>query len=140
MDAEDAVVLPGMPDAVRSQWILPASVLGKGEVPVSLALGKLGTVSVVGGADAVRAFDKRTPGTDLELVLGEKPLAVSKKRGLGNNDPVGFLELLPGGSATVGAVTEGELDRRSSVLLCCINQIECPRLVVAVVGEGLGRR
>jgi hypothetical protein len=42
------------------------------------------------------------------------------------------------GSATVGAVTDGELDRRTGVLFCRIDQIKCDALVVAVAGEDLG--
>ena len=140
MDPEDPVILPGVSDTVRSKWTLSAFVLREGEVPVPLPARQLGAVTIVRGADLVRAFDKGAAGTDPEVILGELPRAVLEGGSFGKEDSVSFLELLPGGSATVGAVTEGELDRRSSVLLCCINQIECPRLVVAVVGEGLGRR
>jgi hypothetical protein len=140
MDAEYPAILPGMSDAVLSKGTLSAFLLRENEVPVSLPARQLGTVTVVGGADLVRAFDEGAPGTDLELVLGEALLGVSKKRGLGDEHPVSFLELLPGGSATIGTVTEGEFDRRAGVLFRGIDQIKCPGLIVAVAGEDVGGR
>jgi hypothetical protein len=138
MDPEDPMFLPGISDAVRSQGTLAAFVLGEDEVPVSHPARQTGTVSEYGGADFVGAFDKRTPGTDTEVILGEHLRTVLEVWSFGEKDSVGFLELLPCGSATIGTVTEGEFDRRRGVLFCGINQIECPGLVVAVPGQDVG--
>jgi hypothetical protein len=135
MDPEDPVILPWVSDTMRSKWTLPAFVLGEGEVPVSLPARQTGTVTEVGGADIVRAFDKRTPGTHAKVVLGEHLRTVLDMWRFGKKDPAGFLELLPGGSATIGAVTEGEFDRRAGVLLCRLDQIECSSLIVTVAGK-----
>ena len=116
MESEDAMFLPWMSDALWSQWTLPASVLGEDKIPVVPSAGETGTATVLGRADAVRAFDRGGTGTDTELVLGEESLAVLKNGGFGNEDSLGVLELLSGGSAAVGAVTDGELDGRVGVL------------------------
>jgi hypothetical protein len=59
MDLEDPVVLRRASEAVRSKRTFPAFLLGEAEVSESVPTGQLGTLTVVGGAEIVRAFERK---------------------------------------------------------------------------------